>query len=309
MKQSIRVLYALAVVALVHAAPASAQQVSCPDGTEFNGTFCARTFDAPVWVGHVAHLGANALLGGLAAGVMQEFRGGDFRDGFTRGALGGAVVYAGKRIAVQPFDGAGMVGRQVGSVGGSMVRNAAEGRGLLERVVLPLGPVRVYLEPAAATPLRARLDVVSAAWIGYAVVEEQLEWDRDFSLSAGTAVFRAPGKMLKSKSTDLHEGAAGGLEAAGVILLSDVEEYGKEPLLRSFAHERVHVLQTDYMHTVWSDPAEDWLLRQIPGGRAVGRFLDFGVSNPIRSGLGRFIPGGRENHPWEIEAEFLERYR
>src|SRR5688500_10942351 len=98
----------------------------------------------PTWVGQFTVAGANALLSGVTAGVIQELRGGSFSDGFARGALGGVVIYAGKRVAMDRFAGAGLLGREVAAVGTSMVRNAADGVGLLDRVVLPVGPVRVY---------------------------------------------------------------------------------------------------------------------------------------------------------------------
>src|SRR5512133_49653 len=67
----------------------------------------------PHWAGELASIGGNALLGGLSAGIMQELRGGSFRSGFTRGALGGTAIYVGKRIDAERFEGAGLLGRQV----------------------------------------------------------------------------------------------------------------------------------------------------------------------------------------------------
>lgn len=45
---------------------------------------------SPRWAGQVTALTSNALLGGLTAGIDQELRGGSFKDGFARGALGEA---------------------------------------------------------------------------------------------------------------------------------------------------------------------------------------------------------------------------
>lgn len=300
-------LLAAAALALARPAPSAAQQIQCPEGSQFNGAFCERIFETPAWTGHAAALSANALLGGLTAGVMQALRGGDFRDGFTRGALGGAVLYAGKRIAVQRFDGAGLVGREIGAVGSSIVRNAADGVGTFERLVLPLGPVRLYVTPGQSPAVRARLDAVTAGRIAYGIWEERLDFDAELSLSAGAPVFRAPEALLKSRS-ESDSTAANGLEMAGVLFLADVEAYGRKNFAKTFAHERVHVLQDDYVFLVWNDPAENWVLDRVPGGGMVGRFLDFNLSNQMRGVVGRAI-GERENYPWEIEAEFLERHR
>lgn len=94
------------------------------------------------------------MLGGLTAGIVQRLRGGSFSDGFARGAVGGAVAYAGRRIAAERFDGAGLLGRQVGAVGASVVRNASERRPSLERLFFPAGPLHVYWAGATTAACR-----------------------------------------------------------------------------------------------------------------------------------------------------------
>lgn len=89
--------------------------------------------------------GINALLGGATAAGMRLIRGESASESwsaFWTGTLGGGVTYAGKRVAVERFGGAGFLGRELATVGGSMVRNASAGRGVLEELVLPVGPVR-----------------------------------------------------------------------------------------------------------------------------------------------------------------------
>src|SRR5512134_3652706 len=143
----------------------------------------------PTWAGELASYGANALLGGLSSGIMQELRGGSFRRGFTRGFLGGSVIYVGKRLAVERFEGAGLLGRQIGAVGGSMVRNAGDGEGVLERLYLPLGVARLEVHTPTRR-LQLTPDLTAIGWTVWAITQAELEFDRSASLSAGTPVFR-----------------------------------------------------------------------------------------------------------------------
>lgn len=297
----------LLVVLALRPASTAAQQTSCPEGSRFNGNFCERIFEMPTWVGHSAALGANALLGGLAGGIAQELRGGEFRDGFSRGVLGGVVLWAGKRVAVQRGDAAGIAGRQIGAVGASIVRNAGEGRGTFSQLVFPVGPARLYVRTDGRPRLHAKLDLVALAWTAYAVAEDELEFEPRESLRSGAIVFHTTGRLLLADDSEGRP-IAGGSEAAGVILASDVPAYGSGFLRRSIRHERVHVLQDDYIFLAVHDPIETWVLQQVPHGRTFDRYFDVNLSNSIRALVGLAIPE-RENQPWELEAEFLERHR
>lgn len=86
------------------------------------------------WVGEVTFASANALLAGLSAGLLQVIRKGSFKHGFATGALGGAVVYTGRRLAVEDFWGAGLMGRQISAVGSSLTRNAGDGEPVFSRI-------------------------------------------------------------------------------------------------------------------------------------------------------------------------------
>ena len=108
----------------------------------------------------VAFLGVNVALGGLSAALFQQLRGGSSWDAFLNGALGGAVAYAGRRLAVERFDGASLAGRQVAAVGTSIVRNASNGCGALDQLVLPFGFARLYLrrhDTTSPLPLSVRV--------------------------------------------------------------------------------------------------------------------------------------------------------
>ncbi|HWV58071.1 MAG TPA: hypothetical protein VNZ57_11530 [Longimicrobiales bacterium] len=262
-----------------------------------------RQDDYPHWVGQFTVLSGNALIGALTAGISQKLRGGSFQDGFTRGALGGAIAYAGKRIAVERFDGAGLVGRQMSAVGSSIVRNAAEARPSLERLFLPVGPVHVYVEPGAARPVHARVDLANLIWLGWAVAEPRLDFDLGASISSGMPVFRVPDQLIESR---WGHGKASGLSAAGTILLSDISEWGEEHLRSTFAHERVHTIQDDFLFHALTGPLEEWLLQRLPGGAMVEGYIDINLATNLH-GLLAFAFDDYHDRPWEMEAEYLEQ--
>lgn len=255
------------------------------------------------WADHLAALSANALLGGLTAGVIQELRGGSFQDGFTRGALGGGVVYAGKRAAAERFGGAGLLGRGVAALGSSVIRNAGEGRGSLDRLLLPVGPVRVAIAADSLPRVRAKIDLLTVFWIGYGIAEPALEFDAGRSLSAGAPVFVAPGRDIRWKGANR---AVAGTVPAGVILLSDDDPVFDSPARRAttFAHERVHVLQYDQALVTWVDPLESWVLPKVPHGEFVRRHAN--VLTPLIIAP-FFLVGRYEARPWEAEARFFAR--
>jgi len=250
----------------------------------------------PTWVGDFTVLSANVLLGAVSAGTAQKARGGSFRDGFTRGAAGGAGVYAGKRIATRHFAGAGFLGREVASVGASVIWNAGEGRPSFDRVALPLGPVRFYVTPRGHGPrVRARVDVAGAAMTGWAATRRELRWDVGRTLSAGAPVFRAPGRELVVGGESAY-----GLGAFGTVILG-APLLAPAPSERGFAHERVHVIQSDQSFLSLGRPAQEWLAGRVPGGHAVSRWIDVDLSVVAVLGLATIIDA-HDERPWEMEA-------
>jgi hypothetical protein len=256
----------------------------------------------PSWTGELAALGANAVLGGVSAGVMQRLHGGSFSDGFLRGLAGGAVIYGGKRVAVERFGGAGLVGRQVAAVGGSMIRNAGEGRGTLEQIVLPVGPVRLYVQ-GAAPRVRVRADAFTIGWLLYSLYEPELRLDAGKSLSAGVPVFLTSDRIIVEGGDTAH---AGGLAVPGIIMLADVAAFGRDFARRTFEHERIHALQMDQVFLTITDPVEDQVLSRIPGLRRLEPWLDINLSAQFMSLVNSGIPK-HLNRPWETEAIFFSR--
>jgi hypothetical protein len=256
----------------------------------------------PTWSGELASLGANALLGGLSSGIMQELRGGSFRRGFTRGVAGGAVIYVGKRLAVERFEGSGLMGRELAAVGGSMVRNAGEGVGVLERLYLPLGVARLELN-TPTRKLQLTPDITALVWTLWAVTQSELTLDRSASFSSGTPVFRTDNKVLRTGSDTTH---SSGITNSGVIYIAGIPSLGPVVSRKQLEHERMHVLQEDQLFLTIMDPVEELLLEQIPYlGRWADR-VDVNLSSELLRTLARWFPKHLER-PWEAEAIFHSR--
>jgi hypothetical protein len=254
--------------------------------------------------GHVQTAAINAALGGLTAGILARARGKGFGAAFLRGAAGGALVYAGKRTAAASFDGAGFLGREIAAVGGSVSVNAAEGRGALDRLVLPVGPVRLYVTPGQETPVRARVDAAAVGTLLWVASRPHTSFDAGASLSAGGPVFRQRGT-----SEDIGwEGA----QFAGVTVLrrsppgfplSAADDPARAEGTR--AHEQVHVLQYDQAFLLWSLPAETAILDRSATGRALNRWVDLGLNAAVIAGANSLV--SHDERPWEREAYFLSR--
>lgn len=249
-------------------------------------------------LGEVAFLSLNALVGGLTAGLWQELSDGSFEDGFAGGALGGGVVYAGKRLAAETFPGAGFVGRDVAAVGTSIVRNAADARPLLDSLMLPVGPLRLHLSPRDPVRPRVEVNLFQLYWTTYGLAEDRLELDLGESLSSGAAVFRADRFLL-----DADDDPVLGVAVGGVVMLSPQDAARRE---RSLAHERAHVLQRDFFHHAWFRPLEERLARGLPGDGYVDR-VDYDLMAPaLVWGASALGWGDPFSGPVEAEAEFLE---
>jgi hypothetical protein len=88
----------------------------------------------------------------------------------------------------------------------------------------------------------------------------------------------------------------------GVIFLMN----GTPPALRreALSHESVHLLQWDAYNQLVANPIERTLVRLVPGGGSLSRFLDLGVLSPTSALLlAQQIPYDRQ--PWEREAFLL----
>lgn len=292
-----RVLVCTALVpAALPASPASGQKL-CPDGVDGRGTDCGVTIRGSGNLGgYLAGAALNAVLGGMTSGMFRWVAGEPFLPAFAKGAAGGTVTYAGRAIAGRQFDGAGLLGREVAAVGSSMVANSAYGRGLLDRVALPLGPLKLHVVRDDGTSISVSVDVLATIMTTYAVAHPEYTIDWRSTASAGVPVFRSP-SLLESRSWS-------GAMVAGVIVLN--YERDVPGVHRVQAHEQVHVAQHDFSAMVWGEPVERWLLGLLPYGELVGRRVDVGIDFLFWAGLHSFTD--RRSTPWEREARFLSRH-
>jgi hypothetical protein len=252
----------------------------------------------PRWQTHTIALGINAALGGFTAGIARKSSGETFWDSFWRGALGGSVHYSGKVISARDFAGAGLLGRQTASLGSSMVRNASVGRGFVDQVVVPVGPVRIYIDRKSGTPVRTKLDLVTGIGTAYAAVHSRSGLDLNASLSSGALVFTLPEEFAGWS----QQAAAFG----GVIMYRENPQRTDAGLDWLLSHEIVHVAQHDFLTTIWSQPAESWLMGNVLGGpfATASRYIDLGLYRAITAPLTYYLIPTAHN-PWEQEALFL----
>ncbi len=272
--------------------------------------FDATEYEAPAWAVQVGLAGANALLGGtvvtLARWARGESLGDAFREGFGPGALTGVLAYGGKRVAVERFTGAGFLGRQIHGVAAASARNVARGGQLTDDLTLFVGPLRLHVIGGVG-PGQARWSVsgLDLYWLVYGIADSRFTMDWEASLSAGAPVFRPDrGRRLQAGSGDQVGGAALG----GVIFLSD--GLGEEEP-RLFAHERIHILQFDYLHTVISQPIEAAVLDRVGGWTrvpGVTTMRDRLHPDLLFLGMGVLLGPRAESRraPWEVEAYLLE---
>ena len=262
--------------------------------------------ETPRWVGHVTVLAGNAAIGALTGAVLQKLRGGSFKDGFVRGALGGSVSYVGKRVAVQDFWGAGLLGREFNALGVSMVRNASDGVPTLSHLYLPLGPlpVRATFDLTHGFRVQPQLDIAATAWLTTGLLGSHLILNLAESFSSGAPVFEAEGRWLVDSE---HSVLAYAVSRS--VFLGDPGLYRGAPPPRAhvLAHERVHVLQQDFVLTAWSDPFARVALNRFGAGRWMQRYVAVDALAWVVGTASRLMYGANwgERFPTESEARFL----
>lgn len=284
-KRATRVLAGLAMTFLLplHAA---AQMSTVTDGQQAAGAG---------WGDEVRYAAANALLGGVIAGLFQAFSDdGSFVEGFGVGAVGGIVTYGGKQVAARRFAGAGLLGRQIASLGGSVTANARDGMEPLDRVTIQLGLGRLYWDRTRSSVV-FRPDVATLYYTAAAAARSGVGLDWSHTLSAGTPVFHTEPNVaaLDDNSAGRAFGGVVLIDANATLHLDDIA-----------AHERIHVLQYDQQFALW--------------GEAVERKLGSMFGQDVASVLGRmdlsiglvpvvpvlyYVP--RDSNPFELEAEHL----
>lgn len=243
-----------------------------------------------------AVLAVNMAVGGITAGVWRLSTGHSFWRGFARGSLAGGAVFTGKRIIAGETPLAWWAGRGIAALGSAEVLNAAEGRRILDRAAVPLGPLRLHVARSSRLHLSLRLDLATSIAAVYEATRPESDFAWKESLATGALVFLAP-----------QVTGAVGSHSAGVITISELLPDGAFPPLERkrgvLSHELIHAAQYDFIGIAWGDPLEDAIARRIPGGAGVRRYVDFGVLFPVHAGLNVLMEP--HNRPWEKEAASL----
>lgn len=238
----------------------------------------------PPWVGQAGVASANALAGALTAAVVAWMRGEEVPRAFLRGAAGGAVVFAGKRVAVERFDGAGFLGREIAAVGTSVVANAGAGRDWIDEVWLPLGPV--WLRTGRAAPVGVRVNLRDVGVLAWAATRPELRFDAAASLSNGTAFFRADRHQIRYQGRYF----IGGVALGTTVLLAKQSLWDES----TAGHELIHVIQDDFVVHAWSRPLEKWGWLHLTGWNPP---IDIALASAIR-----LLDPARDVEEYEAEA-------
>ena len=242
----------------------------------------------------------NVAIGAVTAGLYQLARGGPVLPAVRTGGIGGALAYAGKRVAVERWSGAGFFGREIGAVGHSLIRNGSDGRGAFDRLILPVGPVRFYVQPDSQSWIQVRADLLSVVY-GTMQVAAGRPLDGHASLSSGALVFKVTDDPLVVGGGQCRSG----LTIGSVVVLTDLSGLATDDRNPTWAHERVHIGQFDQLFATLSDPAEEWLARRNRAVAGVKRYVDFNIVS-----LALVIPMvamDYDHQPWEREAVRLTR--
>lgn len=253
-------------------------------------TLAAQSTDEFATSREVAVWGANAALGGLSAAIAAVIRRDPLGPAVLRGASGGTLVYAGKRIAVQEIFGMGLLGRQVSSVGGSIVGNAVAGRSSFDEIALAIGPVRFY----SGREVQGTDWAVDVPAVAFTILGMSLGGKMDVpqSLSSGAVVLKDYGDN----------------SLPGNIWYSP----GRDPDRNAYvlAHEQVHILQYDQSFLSWGAPIEDWTATRFPRLEGPLKYMEFNIPVLVTAALlGFFVWTEHDQQLWEPEAMYLGRTR
>lgn len=247
----------------------------------------------PTSVDRVENLLANGVIGGVTASVRAIIAGKPVDRALTVGFVGGVLHGVGKQVAASDFDGAGVSGRQLSSLGLAVAQMAVRDTFL---VPIMIGPLTLELAPNSADRVRPRLNLTQTVVMAYYAAQRRTSLDVAATLSTGAPTFRRP-----EVGVSTPWGLALGHMAAGTILLGAPAGEISE---RTMRHESLHVLQLDFANELIGFPLERTILQRIPGGKRLVRHIDLGIMSHLL-GLGLASVIGYDNQPWEREAYHL----
>jgi hypothetical protein len=247
-----------------------------------------------------AHLAINGALGSFSAAMVALAKGKNPWRAALQGFGGGVALGAGKQIAGNRFDGAGLVGRQIAAFGTSLVRSATEDTLLM---LVPIGPMTLEIRPHAVDRVRPRVNVVSTGTMMYYIIRDDTRIDWNATLSAGAPVFRFPTETVSTR-----DGIIFGRMDFGTILLG-----ARPPIMDlqrqlTLPHESIHVAQYDFLDHALALPPERAILRKLGVGEGFLRHVDLGVVSVMLAGVLQ-MHMDYDDRPWEREAVILTEGR
>lgn len=195
----------------------------------------------------ITYVAANALLGSLSAGLQALVRGDDVLRTAGWGGLGGAISYVGIRTATRERAGLQAPGLLITAAGGSIVRNAAEGRPALSRFILPLGPVYLSLDTQNGVQPGIQVSARRLAYLSCLVVDGHYAFDVRASLDHLTPVFRTSGDQVGHADAlcpAFRDRTEIGMAFHGSVIYAARPHTDPRVYRGTFGHEMGHIAQS-----------------------------------------------------------------
>ena len=255
---------------------------------------------------HVRYLALNVAIGTTASLARAVVAGTHVRTALAKGLLGGSLMSTGMELIGTESPSTRFAGLQLTAIGASVIRNADNRAPLLSDVTLPIYPLYVRVRPGTATPITARLSVVSTARLASLLSggrKPSLDWSA--TMATGAPVLRSPRWRLPSTSCPPPCEGSFAQHNAGVIVYSASAGTDYD-LRRTLAHESLHLAQQTRDAVLDAIPASDAALGRLgTGGRSISRLFVLDFLMPLR-----FVDEGevmirgapRRNSWYETEA-------
>lgn len=249
----------------------------------------------------ITYVVANALVGSLSAGIEAVVRGEDVLRAMGWGGLGGAISYAGIRTATRERRGLQIPGLLITAGGGSVVRNAAEGRPALSRFILPLGPVYFSIDTRNGFRPDLHVSARRLVYMSCLVGDGHYRLDLRASIDHLTPVFRTSGEQVEHAGAlcpAFREGTRIGMTFNGSIIYAARPHADPRVYRQTFGHEMGHIAQSIRDDLILNYAAGQALSRRT----GTGRWLILDIVTPLRwasRGLQRLGPGAaRWQNSW-----------
>ena len=255
---------------------------------------------------HVRFLALNVAIGTTASIARAVVTGRPMRAAIVKGLVGGSLMSTGMELVGTESPATRFAGLQLTAVGASVARNADNGARLLSDVTLPIYPLYVRVRPGTATPITARLSVMSTARLASLLSgghRPSVDWSA--TMATGAPVLRSPRWRLPSQSCPLPCEGSFAQHNAGVIVYSASAGTDYD-LRRTLAHESLHLAQQTRDALLGGIPASDAALARLGvGGRTISRFFVVDLLMPLRAvdeGEARMRGAPRRSSWYETEA-------